>query len=280
MPQARGDSLLQLTENHETLIRKASEHAVFATTVENNSKSPMNPLWTETVLLLLCREYSEPRKSQNSRLQAVLTDHVKIGPVTGIEVLKSAGTLVIEVQVPSQQPGNKKAWVRKSRGIDQYARQLILTETDHQHPEAVPSQQSMTCGRPQGNWWKFASHIQRPKLTSIGLSQRVWKLMPAETFTQRDSEFEHISWHVTKILRHGDSHEADGAVRWDHVLANIPSAEQTLYWKKESGLMHFAVLLTKSEWSVMRIKTGRLFTFAQYKHTVMVPESIQLCRYH
>ena len=179
MPQARGDSLLQLTENHETLIRKASEHAVFVTTVENNSKSPMNPSWTETVLLLCCREYSEPRKSQNSRLQAVLTDHVKIGPATGIEVSKSAGTLVIEVQIPSQQLENEKAWVRKSRGIDQYARQLILTESDHQHPEAVPSQQSMTCWRPRVQETGGKSSVRykaapKPKLTSIGLSQRVW----------------------------------------------------------------------------------------------------------
>ena len=35
MPQARGDSLLQLTENHETLIRKASEQASHVRAVEN-----------------------------------------------------------------------------------------------------------------------------------------------------------------------------------------------------------------------------------------------------
>ena len=157
--------------------------------------------------------------------------------------------------------------------------------TPHQHPEAVSSQQSMTCGRPRaqetsGNSPVTYKTAPEPKLTSIGLSQRVWKLIPAETFTQRDCEFVHISRHFTKILRHTGCHESDGAVRWNHVLTRMPSAEQTLYWKKESGLMHFVVLLTKSEWSIVRIKTGRLFKFAQYKHTVMVPESIQLCRYH
>ena len=35
MPQARSASLPQLTENRETLIRKASEQAAFARTVEN-----------------------------------------------------------------------------------------------------------------------------------------------------------------------------------------------------------------------------------------------------
>ena len=45
----------------------------------------------------LCREYSGPRNSRNSRLQTILNDHVKIGPVTGIDVFESARTLVKEV---------------------------------------------------------------------------------------------------------------------------------------------------------------------------------------
>ena len=70
-------------------------------------------------------------------IQAVLTDHVKIGPVTGMKVFKSTGTLVLEGQVPSQQPGNSKSWVRLSRGREQQALQLILTGTDHQNSEAA-----------------------------------------------------------------------------------------------------------------------------------------------
>ena len=58
----------------------------------------------------VCREYSEPRNSQCSGSQAVLTDLVKIGPVTGIEVFKSAGTFDVVAQVPSQQPGNYEVW--------------------------------------------------------------------------------------------------------------------------------------------------------------------------
>ena len=54
----------------------------------DNSTSPVNLLWTEN-------------------------DHVKIGSVAGIEVSTSAGFLV-EVQVPSQQPGNMMSWVRIS----------------------------------------------------------------------------------------------------------------------------------------------------------------------
>ena len=120
MSQARGDSMLKLIANRETLIHRASY-----------------------------REYSEPRYSRSSRIQAVLTGHVQVGPVTAIDVFKSARTLVIEVHVPSQQPGNSKSWMRRSRGTEQYARQFIPTETDHQHLEAASSQQSRSCGRPR-----------------------------------------------------------------------------------------------------------------------------------
>ena len=75
---------------------------------------------------LCAGQYSEPRNSQTSRLQSDLNDHVKIGPVTGIDVSKSAGTLVIAVQVRSQQTGNSKSWVRISRGIEQYEQLNLL----------------------------------------------------------------------------------------------------------------------------------------------------------
>ena len=39
---------------------------------------------------------------------------------------------------------------------------------------------------------------------------------------------------------------------------------------KKSGLMNLVVLLTNPEWTIVRIKTKRLFTFVQYKATVMV----------
>ena len=64
MPQLRGESVAQLTENHETLILKASEQAAFAKTVENdNSTSPTNESDKDrNSSSPLCREYSEPKK--------------------------------------------------------------------------------------------------------------------------------------------------------------------------------------------------------------------------
>ena len=100
---ARGNSVPHVTENREVLFRRASEQASCATI-------PMNLSWLPTAPLLVCTEYSEPKDSKHSRLQSVLEHSVKIGPVSGIEVFKSAGTLVIEVQVPSSQPGNPKSW--------------------------------------------------------------------------------------------------------------------------------------------------------------------------
>ena len=45
-------------------------------------------------------------------------------------------------------------------------------------------------------------------------------------------EFTDITEHFTKILRHGGAHEADGAVRWTHVLTLMEDAEQIPYWNK------------------------------------------------
>ena len=45
--------------------------------------------------------------------------------------------------------------------------------------------------------------------------------------------------------------------------------------QKKSGLMHSVVLLTDPEWSVVRIEKERIFSFVQYKDTVMVLQSIQ-----
>ena len=126
MSQTWGHSLLQLTENRGTLIHKGSELAEFARTLEmgpfhithefgmnGNSSCPC------------CREYSKPGNSRCSRLQAILDDHVKIGPDTEIDVFEYATASVLEVQVPSRQPRNVKSWVRILRGIDQYVRQFI-----------------------------------------------------------------------------------------------------------------------------------------------------------
>ena len=182
----------------------------------------------------LCGEYAETRNAQSSRSQAVLTNHVKIGPVTLSEVFKSAGTLVTELQVPSQF-GNLKSWVRISRGLDKHARHCLPTETDHQNSEAASSQQPRSCGRPRAQVTSRPSPVRykaapKPKLFSIGFSQRVWKPIQAKALTKRDCEIVSISRHVTKILRHTGCHESDGVLRWDHVLTRMPSAEQTQNW--------------------------------------------------
>ena len=111
--------------------------------------------------------------------------------MTGFEYFNYAGTLVIEVQVPSQQPGNSKSWVRKLRGIEQYARQYIPTETDHQYLEAASSQQSVNklwVTVSIGNKWKF-----RQSDIKLRQSQSSYQLV---------------------VLRRAGCHEADGAVRW------------------------------------------------------------------
>ena len=71
-------------------------------------------------LLVYGITYKEPRNFQYSRLHAVINDHV-------IEVFKSAGALVIGIQVPSQHTGSKKSWVRISGGSEE-AIYVVLTD--------------------------------------------------------------------------------------------------------------------------------------------------------
>ena len=69
--------------------------------------------------------------------------------MTGIQAFNSAGTSVIEVQAPSQQPGKQTSWVRVSKGIGKHARHFLPTELDHQTLKAASAQQSLSCGRPR-----------------------------------------------------------------------------------------------------------------------------------
>ena len=111
------------TANRETLSHRASEQAEIASKVDFGQSDITNDSAVDgNSSASSCREHPVPRNSQNSRLRAILIDHVKIGLVTEIEVFKSAGALVKEVQVPSRQRGNVKSWVRVSRGLEQYAR--------------------------------------------------------------------------------------------------------------------------------------------------------------
>ena len=123
--------MLHLRENRETLIRgkfRQHRHIFFSSLENGHFYSTLETVMDGNSSTLLFREHSEPRKCQHSGLQAVLTDQVRIGPVTGLGVFKIAGTFVMEVQTPSQQPENPKSWVRKSGGIEQYVRQGIPTE--------------------------------------------------------------------------------------------------------------------------------------------------------
>ena len=118
------------------------------------------------------------------------------------------------------------------------ARQFVPAGTDHQILEAASSQQSISCGRPRAQATGGHSPVRykaapKPKLFSIGGSQRAWKLTRAKALTNRICEFVENSRHLTNILRHTGCHESDGAVRWDHVLTRMPSSEQTQNWSKE-----------------------------------------------
>ena len=71
--------VVQLTENGETLIQRASEQTAFARTVNVGQFCvSIESVMDGNSSASLCREYAEPKNSQNSRLQSVLNDRVKI----------------------------------------------------------------------------------------------------------------------------------------------------------------------------------------------------------
>ena len=99
--------------------------------------------------------------SQSSRMQTVLIDYVKIGPVIGLEVFKSAGALVIEVQVPSHQPGNSKSWVGTSRGNEQYSRHFHSCRDWplKSWSRVITAVNELRATASTGNRWTFGSRI-------------------------------------------------------------------------------------------------------------------------
>ena len=65
--------MVQPTENREALIHRASEQGAIARTVENGRFCTSNESGVNgNSSTPLCRDFSEPRDSRNSRLQAVL----------------------------------------------------------------------------------------------------------------------------------------------------------------------------------------------------------------
>ena len=87
------------------------------------------------------------------------------------EVFISTWTLVIEVQVPSQQLGNSKSWVRISRGIEYFARHFVLQRlTTKSSQSAAGVREHQVTGGHSPVRHKAAP---KSKLVSSGPSQRV-----------------------------------------------------------------------------------------------------------
>ena len=145
----------------------------------------MNLSVKETALLLHAGKIPNNEILKDQDLLAVITDHVKIGPLTGIEVFESAGW-VIEVQVPSRQPRNVKSWERISRGVEQYARHFFLKVLNTKVLKSCFRVSPRAAGDREHRR-KANSHKQdiqampKPKLVSVGFSQRKRRIIPATT---------------------------------------------------------------------------------------------------
>ena len=111
--------------------------------------------------------------------------------------------------------------------------------------------------------------VPKPKLTSMGFSQRVWKLIPAKIVDQKMNSYTSPS----TPQRFYD--EADGAVRRDHVTTNMPNDEQTRYRDKEKWIDALGRSTDKPRMVYCEDQRGTIFTVVQNKDTVKMPESIQ-----
>ena len=176
MTQAHDDSALP-KENHETMIRKASEQAVFARAVENGQFYITNEfVMNGNSCTPLCREYSEPRNSQSSRLQAVLTNHVKIGPVARIEVIKSAK---YKCRHNNQEIRSLGCEYHEESKYTHYKLFLWRLTTKISKPCHHSSQRAAGDREKGGNSPVRYKAAPKRKLPSTGFSQRVQKLIPA-----------------------------------------------------------------------------------------------------
>ena len=73
----------------------------------------------------------------------------------------------------------------------------------------------------------------KPKVKTIGFSQRDWKRIPATSKHNRYCECVNMPKHFTKI---GGCHVADGAVRWSHALTRMEEAGQSQTGNKEDWI--------------------------------------------
>ena len=101
-------------------------------------------------VLLLHADYSHARWFSEFKVyKQFLRSTYRSGEWQESKYSNLAGTLFVEVQVPSRQPGFLKSRVRISRGLDQCTHQSMPKDTKHHNSGAVFSPQAWSCGRPR-----------------------------------------------------------------------------------------------------------------------------------
>ena len=159
----------------------------------------------------------------------------RLGPATGIEVFKSAGTLVFGVQLPSQQQGYEKSWVRISRGIEEYARQCVPTEDwpPTSCGRAITAVTDLRATASTGNQWQFDSQIQSCAKVKAHIN---WFQSTSLDIDSSNSVNEKRLWILRTRLQAPRKESTSWRLSWSWriiVLTNMTSAEQTQYWDKE-----------------------------------------------
>ena len=191
MPQARGDSLLQLTENRETQIHRASELADYARTVESGQIFFTNgSVMDGNSSALSCRWYAELRNSQNSILQSIPNPSHQDRASDRIWYLNLQELWFLKYKVHSRKLGNSKhlsAYIKRNRTVrttiysNGYWPPQFLGPRCHCSGRAAVDREHE---RPVDDLQQIIKAAPKPQLLSIGFIQRDWKINPSKSNTK------------------------------------------------------------------------------------------------
>ena len=78
----------------------------------------------------MCKEYTAPRKREDSRPHASIDAEQEIGPVLNIGIATVIDVLGIEVQVPSLSSPGYSVWIFKSRGQERFVNEIHRHNSD------------------------------------------------------------------------------------------------------------------------------------------------------
>ena len=196
----------------------------------------------------LCRERTESRDQEETRIKGWIQSNVRFGPVSDIIVCNHNKKYSIEVQVHSLFQDQTVSWIRIVNGVDKFAREAMPIQEEEKASGKLPAK---------------ARPILKPSsvsdVNSIPTGQRKW--IDIETQESNDPYCFKVSEFITRLLRHSQKvhRKDDGAVHYDQVIDECKKkqSDNTEYWSDEMkkdfvNAPHWSI----EKWVSVRAKGG------------------------